>query len=216
MKNLHTYHTISLSIVVTVVISFFVNINDSFSQNLNELPVVYGSNFAQSFHSTSYNSNFIVSLNMVQGRRTLELGIIVDNRDIVSGAEFVHKFYLNKNLGHNEYNFSNYNIRPYLIYNLIYHRATSNTQLMNNLIIDGESTINLMNLEEPEKVTTIEHYIGFGLEKDIVNNLFISVNGGIGIYLGKNNDNNKIDSSIKQHQENGMTWTTKLGFGYRF
>jgi len=217
MKYLYTHkQTSRLLIVLNLIIYLLLNTNESFSQNNTELPVFYGSSFSQSFQGTSYNSNFAISLNMIQGRRTFELGVIVDNRDVISGAEFVHKIYLNKKSGHNEFNFSNYNLRPYLIYNLVYHRATSNTQLMNNLIIDGESTIDLSKLEEPEKVTTLEHYLGFGLEKDIIENLYVCVNGGIGLYLGKNNNNNKVDPIKEQHQENGITWNTKLSFGFRF
>ncbi|MDA3781421.1 MAG: hypothetical protein PF487_14525, partial [Bacteroidales bacterium] len=155
MKKIYKNSRVSLfSIIIFTVISFFVNINFSYSQNITQLPVVYGSNLSQSFQGTEYNSNFILAFNVIQGRRTFELGLIMDNRDVISGAEFVHKFYLNKKLGHNEYSYTNYSIRPYIIYNLVYHRATSNSQLLNNLIIDGESTIDFRNLEEPEKVTT--------------------------------------------------------------
>lgn len=179
-------------------------------------PLIVGSSISQSVNSYTDNGNLSAGLNFVMERRTYELALIIDEKEGINGAEFSHKFFLNKNRSNDKFDIGNYSLRPYVVYNLVYQRALSQRQLDNNLIIDGSDYYAVADLEKPEKVTTIEHYIGLGVERDIFSHIFINANVFTGIHLGLNNNNNKIDASKDQHQENAYSWNVKFGFGYRF
>lgn len=179
-------------------------------------PLIVGSSISQSLNSETDHGILTAGLNFVMARRTYELAVIIDENEGVNGAEFVHKIFLNRNKGNDEYNVKDFSLRPYIVYNLVYQRSISKTQLNNNLIIDGNDYYSVSGLEEPVKVTTIEHYIGLGIERDIFQHIFVNANLFTGIHLGKNNNNNKLDASKDQHQENAYSWIVKFGFGYRF
>lgn len=182
----------------------------------NSSPLIVGSSISQSVNSYTDNGNLSAGFNCVMERRTYELAVIIDQEEGINGAEFTHKIFLNKNSSEDNFNIGNYSLRPYVVYNLVYLRAISQRQLDNNLIIDGSDYYAVADLEDPEKVTTIEHYIGLGIERDIFSHIFINANVFTGIHLGLNNNNNKIDPSKDQHQENAYSWNVKFGFGYRF
>jgi len=182
----------------------------------NFIPLVVGSSINQSLNNEIDGGILTVGLNIVKARRTYELAAIIDEEEGVNGAEFVHKIFLNKKKESEDYHLGNYSFRPYLVYNLVYQREISNTQKNNNLIIYGSDYIDVANIEEPEKVTLIQHYIGIGLEQDLFEHLFLNASVFSGIHLGENNNNNKIDPAKDQKQENAYSWNVKFGFGYRF
>lgn len=182
----------------------------------NISPLIVGSSICESINSETDKGLLTAGLNIVQARRTYELAVIIDDEEGINGAEFVHKIFLNKKNSSDDYCITNYSFRPYIVYNLVYQRAVSQQQKDNNLIIYGSDYYSVLSIEKPEKVTTIKHYIGIGVERDIFSHLFINASAFTGIHLGKNNNNNKIDPTKAQHQENAYSWNVKFGFGYRF
>ncbi len=199
------------------IIILFIWLQSSFSHAQESItPLIVGSSISQSVNSETDNGNLTAGLTFAMERRTYELAVIIDDEEGINGAEFVHKIFLNKNRSNDEFNIGNYSLRPYIVYNLVYQRELSQRQLDNNLIIHGSDYYAVADLEEPEKVTTIEHYIGLGVERDLFKHIFIHANLFTGIHLGLNNNNNKLDSSKDQHQENAYSWNVKFGFGYRF
>lgn len=179
-------------------------------------PIIVGSSICESINNETDKGLLTAGLNIVQARRTYELAIIIDDVEGINGAEFVHKIFLNKKKNLEEYCIGDYSIRPYIVYNLVYQRVISQEQIDNNLIIYGSDYYQVSNIEKPEKVTIIRHYIGLGVERDIFSHLFVNASAFTGIHLGKNNNNNKIDPTKNQHQENAYSWNVKFGFGYRF
>jgi len=182
----------------------------------NFVPLVVGSSINQSINTEINGGILSFGLNFVKARRTYELAAIIDDEEGINGAEFVHKIFLNKKEASEIYDMGNFSFRPYIVYNLVYLRALSNTQKNNNYVIYDSDLYRVSDIEEPEKVTTIEHYLGVGIEQDIFNHLFINASAFTGIYLGRNNNNNKIDPAKDQSQENAYSWNIKFGFGYRF
>lgn len=213
MRNCYPQFVIQRFSIIFLIV--WLQASFSYAQE-NLSPLIVGSSISQSVNNFTDNGNLSAGFNVVMERRTYELAVIIDEQEGINGAEFSHKIFLNKNQGDADFNIGNYALRPYVVYNLVYQRALSKRQLDNNLIIDGSDYYAVADLEDPEKVTTIEHYIGLGIERDIFTNIFINANLFTGIHLGLNNNNNKIDSSKEQHQENAYSWNVKFGFGYRF
>lgn len=213
MRN--NYPQLTIKKITTIILLLCLQIRVSQAQE-NFVPLVVGSSINQSINNEINGGNLTVGLNFVKARRTYELAAIIDDEEGVNGAEFVHKIFLNKKEASEIYDMSNFSFRPYIVYNLVYLRSLSNTQKNNNLTIYGNDLYNVSDLEDPEKVTTIEHYLGLGVEQDIFNHLFINASVFTGIHLGKNNNNNKIDPTKDQKQENAYSWNIKFGFGYRF
>jgi hypothetical protein len=89
-------------------------------------------------------------------------------------------------------------------------------QMTDGKILESGAPVGINELEAPTKVITMEHYLGVGFEQDLLKHLFVSTNVGLGLYLGQNNDNNKVNPLVEQRQENGFSWSLKFGFGYRF
>lgn len=175
----------------------------------------YTSYVSESITGSSESYSTIVGVSMVHERRTYDIGVILNDQDIFTGAEFVHKVFLNKKEG-STYNVNHYNTRPYLIYNFVYHYSQSKMQMIDGKILESGVPVGVNQLESPAKVITMEHYLGIGFEQDLIQQFFISTNVGLGLYLGHNDDNNKVDPLVEQRQENGFSWSLKFGFGYRF
>jgi len=178
-------------------------------------PVKYASYVNQSVTGSSEPYSTVLGVSMVNERRTYDIGVILNQNDFLTGAEFMHKVFLNKKQG-TKYNVNHFNTRPYIVYNFVYHYSQSQMQLADGKIMESGAPVNVTELEAPTKVITMEHYLGVGFEQDIIKKFYVSTNVGLGLYLGRNNNNNKVDPTVEQRQENGFSWSLKFGFGYRF
>jgi len=197
----------------------FIVLISGVTSNAQNLPtpakLKYASYVSGSMTGSSEPNNTVVGISMVNERRSYDLGVILNEQDFLTGAEFVHKIFLNKKKG-DEYNVKHFNTRPYIIYNFVYHYSQSKMQMTDGKILESGAPVGINELEAPTKVITMEHYLGVGFEQDLLKHLFVSTNVGLGLYLGQNNDNNKVNPLVEQRQENGFSWSLKFGFGYRF
>ena len=213
MRNGYPQHNVQRYTILILLLCLQIRVSQA---QVSFVPMVVGSSISQSINNEIDGGILALGLNFVKARRTYELAVIIDEEEGVTGAEFVHKIFLNKKNATGDYYIGNYLFRPYLVYNLVYLREISSTQKDNNLIINGSDLYSAADLEEPEKVTLIQHYLGVGLEQDIFEHLFVTASAFTGIHLGENNNNNKIDPAKKTRQENAYSWNVKFGFGYRF
>lgn len=209
----HYKYLRSLLIMLVIVL---INGMTSNAQNLpTPSKLKYSSYVSGSMTGSSEPYSTVVGISMVNERRSYDLGVILNEQDFLTGAEFVHKIFLNKKKG-DEYNVKHFNTRPYIIYNFVYHYSQSKMQMTDGKILESGAPVGINELEAPTKVITMEHYLGVGFEQDLLKHLFVSTNVGLGLYLGQNNDNNKVNPLVEQRQENGFSWSLKFGFGYRF
>ncbi len=213
MRNCYPQHRIQRYTIIILLLCLQISVSKA---QESFIPLVVGSSINQSINNEIDGGVLTIGLNIVKARRTYELAAIIDEEEGINGAEFMHKIFLNKKDQSDDYNIGNYSLRPFLVYNLVYLRELSNTQKNNNLIITESDFYYVGDLEEPEKVILIQHFVGMGLEQDIFQHLFINASAFTGIRLGKNNNNNKIDPAKDQIQENAYSWNVKFGFGYRF
>ena len=195
--------------------SFFLPVR-SMGQTEKFTPVKFAGMINKSFSSSNDPADMIVTFAIVDGRRTFEAGLLFTEDEKFAGGEFTHKIFLNKSKSHYGYSVHHFNFRPFIKYHFQYHYTNSKQQVIEGRILKSGNQATLEELEEVEKVATMNHYLGLGLEQDLFNGLFASGSVGVGLYLGKNNNENVIDPLIEQHQENGLSFNVHFGIGYRF
>jgi hypothetical protein len=148
-------------------------------------------------------------------KRSFVLGVLLNKEDKISGFSFMHQYYLNKRIDGVDFTLKLYDVRPYLMYNFVYSNETSNSYETREENF-REYNIDLSEFEEPGRVTTMEHYLGLGVEIDIFKHLFLDVFAGGGMYIGLNNDNNELMTAEAMKKEHGFTWILKTGLAYNF
>ena len=186
------------------------------SQTERFIPVKFAGMINKSFSSSNDPADMIVTFALVDGRRTFEAGLLFTADEKIAGGEFTHKIFLNKSRSSYGYSVHHFNFRPFIKYHFQYHYTNSKQQVVEGRILKSGNKAKPDELEEVEKVATMNHYLGLGLEQDLFNGLFASGSVGMGLYLGKNNNDNVIDPLTEQHQENGLSFNVHFGLGYRF
>ena len=178
-------------------------------------------------HSDSFGAGFYQDINglvkgrnaltgqYIHGRRTFEMGILLDHFSSHSGFIFRHQFYLNRTRGRQEFHPADFSVRPYLVYNFIYNKGISENHLRSN---PGSSQINFnQDIQQVPIINTIEHYFGLGTELDLAANVYLNVYAGGGLYFYRNDSRMVNDhDQLLPEQITGFTWNMSVGVGYRF
>ena len=73
------------------------------------------------------------------------------------------------------------------------------------------------NMSQTPTFNTIEHYLGLGMEVDLIPHLYLNAYAGGGFYFYRHDSRlvQKEDSLLPE-QMNGFNWNLNLGVGYRF
>ncbi len=181
---------------------------------LSESPGDYfGARFYQEINGLVNNRN-VLGAEYTHHRRTYELGLLLNRMKMVSGFVFRHQFFLNSTRPNHNYQIDDYTWRPYLIYHFVYNTNISERYLKNSI---GTGTIRFKQ-EYPgvPTVNTMEHYLGFGTEVDMVGAFFMNVYVGGGLYFYRSNSRVVTrDDRLLPEQHIGFTWNMSFGIGYR-
>jgi hypothetical protein len=175
------------------------------------------------FYSTNFNQNLnglVLNRTVISGqyqkeRRTFELGILMNEFKNVSGFVFKHKYFLNKSKNSEDYNPEFYPLRPYLFYRFVY-----NSQMPSNFLskpVTNGGIVFQLNENSIHTINTIEHYLGMGLELDILDNIFVHTAASIGFYFFKDNMKaTRINDQLVPKATTGFAFNISTGIGYRF
>ena len=214
MKNI-TY--IRLIIKIGVIISLALTIGKrSLSQNSTENKEIYG--FSYNYETSRIlKDRMFVKGNYTIGRRSFEVGISMNSlKTNRQGFLFQHRIFLNKMQNkHSDFNLEDYIIKTYAIYKFVMFGSPVNSLRKNYDVIENER-ITQNSLTSPG-ITTLEHYLGFGIEFGLNDNLSVEAMGVGGVNFIKNNSKAiVIEDQILPKTDLYLSWDISIGVNYRF
>lgn len=160
-------------------------------------------------------SRNVLSAEYVHGRRTFELGLMINHFEAVSGIAFRHQYFLNRSKTGDDFNLAEYPLRPYLIYNFVYNKGISDHHLRHPV---GEGFLPVsQELSAVPTFNTIEHYLGIGVEMDLLPGVYMNAYAGGGLYFYRH-DSKMVqkDNMLLPDQATGFNWNLSIGMGCRF
>jgi hypothetical protein len=167
----------------------------------------YGFAVSQNHSGSGHGSNVTLNTNVRKGNKSLELGAIYRaEENKVAGADVKYKVFFGTP---SEFVFQNKKVRTYFQYNCIYQQkavqdAVSGTlKSADNAAVSGES-----------KVSTIEHYAGFGLQVKVMNRVHLEGSVGAGGYIGSLKSASQSPVVEPMEKNGGYTVSFKLGLGF--
>jgi hypothetical protein len=172
--------------------------------------------FATLYFSTTGSGHGLMtnySLGVETERKSLELGAVVDTKLMaLTGSEIMYKkFNKPRRTKATDLSLKNTPFRLYFLYNFVIHRTDQ--------IKDLDATQNYLSLANghSNKVTTMEHYVGFGFQAMLSQNIQLDSNLGAGVYLGTIYAKGMHPSSLGIHGENyGFVMSANIGVSYIF
>jgi hypothetical protein len=132
-----------------------------------------------------------------------------------SGFVFKHRYFLNKTGEGEEYNPESFTIRPHVFYRFVY-----NNQMPENFLYRpinaGEVSFGLAE-HSVHTINTIEHYLGLGLEIDLLKNIYLNTSVSGGFYFFKDNmDAVRQDDQLLPEATTGFVFNVSTGIGCHF
>ncbi len=169
----------------------------------------YAMGVAQVNAGTGHGTGYTVNGGVIKGRKSLEVGVIYSEKESrIAGGDFKYRVFLG-----NLYRIENDNkiYSPYLQYNLMYQKSTSTA---NSVVELGGENYEIQ--DEPGTVATMGHFLAFGNKIKVFEHAFVDSSIGLGIYQGSMDQVNGPDTWGVHNGNSGMTFSFKVGFGYRF
>jgi hypothetical protein len=150
---------------------------------------------------------YSISTGINDGRKTLEAGLIFDQRDgKISGGSVQYRIKLGNIIGVETWNPV---FIPYMQYHLIYQKSLSYAP--NVVVLEGKEYIIPT---EPGVVATIGHYFETGSKIRIFEKLYLDTSFGLGVYFGSLDKINGPGTWGIHHTNNGFTYAGKVGLCY--
>ncbi|NBC82780.1 MAG: hypothetical protein GVY19_05305 [Bacteroidetes bacterium] len=176
----------------------------------NEANASYGIAMSQNHTGSGHGSNVALSTNVRKANKTLEVGAIFnDEENRISGADIKYKVFLGTP---NEFVYKSRKVKTFFQYNCMYQKRTTekNMDLAGNFKSTGESPT------MEGEVSTIEHYVGIGMQVKLMNRMHLEGSMGAGGYIGSVKHDEGGARITNQSKNGGYTLSFKIGVGYAF
>jgi hypothetical protein len=181
---------------------------------------IFGAEGNSSTHAKHYNVSasivssgsgqgmgYSISTGINAGRKTLEAGIIFDQRDgKISGGSVQYRIKFRNIIGIEDWNTM---YVPYMQYHLIYQKSLSYAPDVVEL--EGKEYIITT---EPGVVATMGHYLETGTKIRIFEKFYLDASMGLGAYFGSLDKINGPGTWGIHHSNNGFTYACKVGICY--
>jgi hypothetical protein len=181
---------------------------------------IFGAEGNSSTHTKHYNISasiinsgsgqgmgYSISTGINDGRKTLEAGIIFDQRDgKISGGSVQYRIKLGNIIGIEAWKSA---FIPYLQYQLLYQKSLSFAPDLVEL--EGKEFIIST---APGVISTMGHYLETGSKIRIVEKFYLDASMGLGAYFGSLNKINGPGTWGIHHSNNGFTYACKVGICY--
>jgi len=180
-------------------------------ENAQSSEAKYGINMSQSHTNSGHGSNVSFSTNVRKANKSLSVGAIYSETESkISGADIKYKVYLGTP---NEFVYKNRKVNTFFQYNCMYQKKTvENTfgSASSNLKSAGAEVIT-----NESEISTIEHYVGFGVQVKLMNRMHLEGSMGAGGYFGSVK-NTEMDMTDLPKSNGGYSLSFKIGVGYAF
>lgn len=169
----------------------------------------YGVGVAQINSGSGHGVGYSFSGAAVKGRKSFEVGLIYSERESkISGGDIRYRIMLGNIFRIQE---DSKVFTPYLQYNLLYQKGMSYAPDMIQL---GGETYEIAS--EPGTVATMGHYLAYGNKIKLFDRAYIDTSIGLGVYQGSLDQENSPDTWGVHGDNNGLTYSFKVGVGYSF
>lgn len=171
--------------------------------------VRYGALVSEIDAGTGHGSGYSINANVLEGRKSLEVGIIYSKRDSkFAGADFKYRILLG-NI--HQVEDENRLFKPYLQYNLLYQKSISYAPERGQI-----ADLTMENPPIPGVVTTFGHFLAYGNKIRFFGNLYFDSSLGFGLFSGLLNEPTRQGTWIIKGTNTGFTYSFKIGIGYNF
>ena len=168
----------------------------------------YTAGLSQINSGSGHQAGFSVNMLIQKGRKSIGMGVVLQDKEgILCGADLRYRIFTGS---YDESLFASKRTKPYLQYNLLYRKAYVDNP---TVIVLNDSKLEIP--DEPGTISTIEHYISFGVQLKLYKNIYLDSSLGLGVYIGSLDKINR-PKTIGIHRENhGFTGIFNAGIGYR-
>lgn len=177
-----------------------------YEDSINSLNRTFGLQIGEFQSLSGFSASTEATLFIKNQKKSFELGLFFDNdsREL-SGMSFTHKYFLfRKKFDRNSF------IEPYINYSFIYRV----TYLDKPLTIYPDRIENTEN--DRSRYSSMEHYLGGGVEINASKYVYINISGGFGKYLGSIKKPCNPDPNTGYYEGgNGWSGIIKVGLGFR-
>jgi hypothetical protein len=174
--------------------------------SINYMNTSYGLQFGEFKSMSGFSASTEATVFIKNHKKSFEIGIFFDdNTKELTGMSFTHKYYILRN----RFNRTSL-IEPFINYNFVY-RVT---------YLDKPVNMYPENIDPSEnnrsRYSSMEHYLGGGVEINAFKNVYINVSGGFGRYIGSIMKPCNPDPNTGYY-EGGKGWSgiVKIGLGFR-
>jgi len=168
----------------------------------------YFINFSSFYSGSGYPVGYTMNMEIQKGKKALSAGIIYHGHEkLISGSFLTFRIYY----GRFEEPFSYIKpLQTFFQYNLIYHRIS----VTENVLITNTGKLIEVSNNEVGEIATMEHYFTSGLKVKIVNGFYITITGGIGVYIGSLSKMHKPNTLGIHGVNEGLTMFVNFGMQY--
>ncbi len=193
---------------------FYVSAYGQFGRQESNPGGLYGTNINQNMNGLVLNRT-VLSGQYQLDKRTFELGLLMNEFRDASGFVFKHRYFLNKTEEGEVYNPESYIFRPHVFYRFVYNSQMPENYLRHP-IHPGKESFELSK-HSLHTINTIEHYLGVGLEIDLVKNIYLNTSVSGGYYFFKDNmDAVRQDGQLLPEATTGFVFNVSTGIGCHF
>ncbi len=196
-------------LAILIILTSFIPEGKGNEQADNDLPTHYLSGIHYINTGTGQDGGLALSMSVLKGRKSLGAGFIYSEQENrFAGINVNFRIYPGDI---NRINTNSGLFIPYLSYNMILQKGTSNA----SDIIQLEEEVIEIPGSQPGIVATIGHYIGPGVQVNVFERLYLDVSAGFGIYQGSL-DKLQTPKTAGWHFENhGYTYSCNIAIGFR-
>ena len=200
--------------LVLIISLFSLTTYGQFEKQHSESTEFYGTNISENLNGLVQNRT-VISGQYQLDRRTFEVGILVNEFSNMSGFVFKHRYFLNKSKQSEGFNPALHSVRPHLFYRFVYNSQMPEHHLRSP-IASGDVSFQLPG-NTMHTINTIEHYLGIGVEIDVLKNIYINTSVSGGLYFFKDNmDAVEVEDQLVPEASTGFVFNASTGIGFHF
>jgi hypothetical protein len=178
----------------------------------------YGLTVSQSYHANDKSVRHNINMMFEYDRKVIQFGALLKNDKFISGADIKYKYYLSKDYDEfSAYYSGGKNVRPYFTYHFVFYRHESMQQEIPGLKKKSGFENPMPPVYGEGMVTTLEHYLGLGLQMKLFPRIYVDGSVCAGAYMGKTDYEGSVIEYLGINSFNsGFSVALNIGIGYVF
>ncbi len=178
----------------------------------------YGLTITESYHANDNSVRHTMNMIFEYDRKVIQFGVLLKNDQLISGANVKYKYYLSKKYDKfSAYYSGGKNLRPYFAYHFVFYRHENMQGQLPGMTKKSGFQDPLPPVYGKGMVTTLEHYIGLGLQLKLFPRIYADGSICAGAYVGKTDYEGSVIEYLGINSFNsGFSVALNIGLGYEF